>query len=70
MRATGKIVMEVEGDRLILTPSEGLVVATTLDGAGIVMWVWHPMSGWLIHQDGRRGSTDEAASEGSIGIAN
>lgn len=69
MKATGKILMEVEGDKLIITPSEGLVMTTTMEGNGLVMWIWHPMSGWLIHQDMRGGSTNEAASEGSVGAA-
>lgn len=68
MKATGRIVMEVMGDNLVITPSEGLVMTTTMDGAGLVMWVWHPMSGWLVHHDFRGGGTDESGTDSGAEI--
>lgn len=66
MRATGQINVDVQGDRLVLTPTAGLVVVSTVEANGAVLWVWHPLSGWLIHGDMRR--TDESGTEGRLEI--
>lgn len=66
MTTTGKIVMEVIDGKLVLDASEGLVMAALMGGSGAVVWFHHPLTGWYIEHDFRRGSTeDEPGAKGS-----
>lgn len=54
LKISGKVEVAVEGNRLIITATEGLSVANLADTAGNVLWVYHPLSGWYIELDMRK----------------
>lgn len=66
LTTTGKILMEIVDNKLVLEASEGLVMATVMGGSGAVLWFYHPLAGWYIEHDFRGGSTeDEPGTKGS-----
>lgn len=54
LKVSGKIDVAAEGNRLIITATEGLSVASVADVSGNVLWVFHPLSGWYIELDMRQ----------------
>jgi hypothetical protein len=60
LKVGGNAHVAVEGDKLTVTPSGGLIALTVADLDGIVMWMHHPLSGWYIECDMRKSTTTES----------
>jgi len=52
---SGAVEVKVEGNRLIIEASGGLTAAMAADARGQVLWMWHPLSGWYVEADMRKG---------------
>lgn len=68
IKVTGELSVEVEDNKLVLTASQGAVAVTVMDGNFMNMWMWHPLSGWLIHNQFPVGGKDEPDEVGRIEI--
>lgn len=52
---TGTAAISVTDDsKMVIEPTDGLISITVMDGTGLVLYFWHPLSGWYIEADGRK----------------
>lgn len=58
LKVGGELTATADGNRLIIEATGGLSVATLFDTQGIVLWMWHPLSGWYVERDTREGDAD------------
>lgn len=68
IKLSGKLSTNVQGDMLLVSASEGMVAVNVMDTEYMTLWMWHPLSGWLIHQRFEIGGKDEPNTEGRIAI--
>jgi hypothetical protein len=54
VKVEGNAKVEIEGDRLIITPEGGLIAIMIADLAGTIAYMHHPLSGWYIEMDLRK----------------
>lgn len=64
MKVGGTVEVSVDGRRLNVEAAGGLVMVSTMDTSGIVMWMWHPLSGWYIERDLRKGAQGAPQDDG------
>lgn len=52
---TGTAAISVTDDgKMAIEPRDGLIFVTVMDATGLVLYFWHPLSGWYIEADGRK----------------
>lgn len=59
VKVSGTLDVEFDGDRMILTPRDGLVCVTTLDADWMTVHFHHPLSGWYVQVKTPVGKQDD-----------
>lgn len=54
VKVGGHAKVEIDGDKLTVTPEGGLIAVTVTDLRGNVIYMHHPLSGWYIEMDLRK----------------
>lgn len=63
LKVGGHAHVEVDEGKLVIAPRGGLISVTIFDLDGIVMWMYHPLSGWYIENDMRNSSQTESEQQ-------
>lgn len=64
VKATGKANVTIDGDKLVINQEgSGLISVMVGDGDGAVAYMYHPLSGWYVEMDLRRGKVEGEMSE-------
>lgn len=54
LKVSDKANVSVDGNSLQIEATKGLISVVVADTDGVVMWVYHPLSGWYIERDMRK----------------
>lgn len=48
VKVSGKLNIQIDGDKLVITPEDGLASVVTVDENGSKAYFYHPLSGWYV----------------------